>query len=271
MRSYHVLLLPIAASLMLASCGRSATGQVVAVVNGEEVSLTELNAELKSLGEISGNRETIRAAALQSLIDRKLLVQAARERGIDKDPDFLQQQRRANDQLMVGMLAQQVTKNVPVPSQTDIARYLRDNPRAFAQRTIFDLDQVQFSEPSDAKFLKLLEPTRTLSDVVALLNRAQIRFAPQKGALDTATTPKALLNQITKLSAGEPFIIRSGGVVVVSVITGQRTAPLAEAEARRLAAETLRRDAIASIAQKQVKDARGRAKIDYQQGFKPAT
>lgn len=269
MRFSRLVLVPMMGSLMLTGCGRAATGQVVAVVNKEEISLNELNAELKSLGNVAGNRDTIRAAALQSLIDRKLLVQAARERGIDKDPDFLHQERRSKDQLLVSLLAQQVTKNVPVPSQFDIDRFLRDNPQAASNRTLFAIDQVQFPEPSDQNFLKTLQPTRSLAEVITILNRANIRFVPQKGTLDSATTPKALLEQTAKLKPGEPFIIRSGGLVIVSAITGQRIAPLAQSEARRLAAETIRRDAISTIAQKQVKDARGRAAIEYQEGFKP--
>ena len=256
-------------SLMLAACNRSATGQIVAVVNGEEISLNELNAELKSLGQVAGNKDTLRAQALQNLVDRKLLVQAAHDRGIDKDPDFLQQQRRGSEQLLVGLLAQQVTKNVPVPSQTDIDAFLRQNPQVGTGRVVMQLDQVQFQEPTDPNFIKQLTQTKSLGDVVAVLNRTQTKFAGQKSTLDSATAPKTMIDQVVKLQPGEPFIVRSGGMVIVSAITSQNAAPLPEPEARKVAAEAIRRAAIAEIAQKQVKDARSRAKIEYQEGFKP--
>lgn len=269
MQSKIYTLAAIGIGLMLAGCDRSATGQIVAVVNSEEISLNELNSELKSLGAAVGNKDMIRAQALQNLIDRKLLVQASRERGIDKDPDFLRQQRRASDQLLVGLLAQQVTKNVPVPSQGDIDTFLRQNPHIATGRIVYDLDQIQLQESSDPNFVKRLQPTKSMADVVAVLGQTQTRYAAQRSTLDSATAPKAMLDQIVRLQPGEPFIVRSGGLMIISAITAQTAAPLPPPEARKLAAETLRRNAIAEIAQKQVKDARSRAKIEYQDGFKP--
>ncbi len=37
-----------------------------------------------------------------------------------------------NDELMISMLGNQVTKNVPVPSQTDIDAYIAAHPDMFA-------------------------------------------------------------------------------------------------------------------------------------------
>ena len=256
-------------ALLTAGCDRAATGQVVAVVNGEEVSLNELNAELKSLGQVVGNKDTIRAQALQNLVDRKLLVQASRERGIDKDPDFLQQQRRASDQLLVSLLAQQVTKNVPVSSQSDIDTFVRQNPQIATGRVVYELDQIQLPDPSDPNFVKKLQPTQSMADVIAVLGQSRTRYVTQKATLDSATAPKSMLDQITRLGPGEPFIVRSGGLMIISAIVGPKSAPVPEPEGRKLAAETLRRAAISEIAQKQVKDARSRAKIEYQEGFAP--
>lgn len=268
MRSKALTILLMASAIAVTGCKRSATGQVVAVVNGEEVSLSELNGELKN-APAGGDKDVIRAAALQSLINRKLLVQQARDRGIDKDPDFLQRERRMDDQVMIEMLGQQVTKNVPVPTTTDMDRYIAQNPQMFAQRTVYSLDQIVFPMPQDRNQLKSMEADHTLDAVATRLSGMNIRFQRQQGKLDTVATPPDLLKQVMALPPGEPFVIATGGSVVVSVLTGKASAPIDGEQARKVAAEVIRRNAVTDIAQKQLKQARDAAKIDYQPGFAP--
>ncbi len=270
MKSKTLTILLLASALTTAGCKRAATGQVVAVVNGEEVSLSELNGELQRAAQQGGDKKVVQAAALQGLIDRKLLVQASRERGIDKDPEYLQQQRRLNDELMISMLGKQVTKNVPVPSSAEVDKYIAANPDMFAQRTIYALDQIQFAAPDDRAKLKALEADHSLDEVAATLTQMGIKFARQKGVMDSAQTPPGLIKQITNLPPTEPFVLASGGRVIVSVIADKRVQPLDGDNARQLATQVIRRDAVADIAKKQVKQARDAAKIEYQPGFAPA-
>lgn len=268
MRPKAMTILLLASAVAVAGCKREATGQVVAVVNGEEISLSELNGELQSAPQ-GGDKNVIRAAALQNLINRKLLVQQARDRGIDKDPDFLQRERRMDDQVMIEMLGAQVTKNVPVPSAGDIDKFIRDNPQMFADRSIYNLEQIIFPIPADRNQLKSLEADHTLDAVGARLNQMKIPFQRQQGKLDTAATPPDLLKQVNALPSGEPFVIASGGNVVVSVVVGKAPAPIAGEDARKVAAEMLRRQSVTDLAQKQLKQARDSAKIEYQPGFAP--
>jgi len=272
MNAINIKSLIIVSLLSASGCHRAATGQVVAVVNGEEVSISELNGELQASGVSSegGDKAAIHSRALQSIIDRKLLAQAARDRGIDKDPQYLQQQRRVDEQLMINMLAKQVTKNVPVPTGSDIDGYIAKHPEIFAQRTIYALNQIQFAAPADRSKLKTLEADHSLDAVAASLTRLSIPFTSQKGSIDTATTPSALTRQITSLPPTEPFILSSNGRVIVSVIIDKQVVPLGGDQARRLAGDLLRRDAVTEIANSQVKQARAAAKIEYQPGYGPA-
>ncbi len=268
MRSKALTIVLIASAVAVTGCKRAATGQVVAVVNGEEVSLSELNGELKN-APAGGDKDAIRAAALQNLVNRKLLVQQAHDRGIDKDPEYLQQQRRLDDELMINMLGQQVTKNVPVPSASDIDRFIAEHPEMFAQRTIYSLDQVIFPLPADPSRLKALEADHTLDAVVARLKGMSIQTQRQPAKLDSAGTPPQFLKTIGDLPAGEPFVVATGGRGVVSVITGREVQPITGDAARKIAAEAIRRNAVGEIAQKQLKQARDSAKIEYQPGFAP--
>lgn len=261
----------IAALGVLSACGKQATGQVVAVVNGEELSLSELNGELLGAPRVTGaERQQLANAALQRLIDRKLLVQQARQRNIDKDPEYLRQQRRMNDDLLISLLGKQVGGNVGVPGASAIDKFIVDNPLMFAQRTIYNLDQIVFEMPADRSMLKRLESDHSMAAVAAKLGNMKIEFARAPAALDSATVPKELIGKVLSLPQGEPFVVTNGNKAFVSVIVGQQSQPIASAGGRATAAEAIRRNQLTALAAKQLREARAAAKIDYQPEYSPA-
>ena len=84
----------VAALLVTSGCGKKATGQVVAVVNGDEITLDELNAELNNVNlPPSADKKLAMRQLLQQVIDRRLLAQTAKEQGAGEawfvDPDGL--------------------------------------------------------------------------------------------------------------------------------------------------------------------------------------
>src|SRR3954463_10860400 len=82
------LVFAIALVFLSSACQKKATGQTVAVVNGDEITASELNAELASENaSSSGTTQQARAQALQNVIDRRLLAQQAKSQGFDKSPD----------------------------------------------------------------------------------------------------------------------------------------------------------------------------------------
>jgi hypothetical protein len=88
--------------------------------------------------------------------------------------------------------------------------------------------------------------------------------------MDTATVPTPVLKQIEALPPGEPFIVPIAGRMYASVITGRERANVSPEEGRKLAVEAIRRQNLGSSLQKQLKEMRAQAKIEYQPGYEPA-
>ena len=142
-------------AMSLASCGKEATGQVAAVVNGDEVTLQEINAELAGANIPEGaNKEAAQQAALQRIIDRRVVAMAAREEGLDETPEFILRKRALEETLLAQMLAQKVQQNLKVPDQAAIDKYVAANPAMFAERVIYTADRIQFTTPSDPNKLR---------------------------------------------------------------------------------------------------------------------
>lgn len=258
----------VAALLATTGCGKKATGQVVAVVNGEEITLDELNAELSGVNlPPNADKKLAMRQLLQQVVDRRLLAQTAKEQGLDKDPSYITQQRRMNEDLLVRMFAKKSADTIPVPTAAEIDKYIADHPMAFGQRTRYKLDQIRFEMPADPSKLKALEGDHTMDAIMARLTSMGIKYERGSSALDSGAVAPAALKQVTSLPPGEPFITPAGRAVAVSVITGTEPLPVPEAQIRPLAVQALRNETLNNIGEKRLKEARASGKIEYQPGY----
>lgn len=260
----------VAASLLATGCHKEPKGQIVAIVNGDEVSMQELNAEMQGVRiPDSANREELRKQVLQRLVDRKLIVQKAREQGLDKTPEFVAQQRRLEENLLVSMLGQKIAATVPMPDDRDIAQYIADNPTQFAGRERLLLDQIQFAAPKDPKLLMSLKDAHSLDDIAAGVQKLGLGFSRGKGVIDTGRLDPQIMKVINGLPQGEPFVLPSNGQYVASVIVGRDSTPTPTNVSRLAAAEMVRRRELVAESKAQVTHARLNAEIQYQPGYEP--
>jgi EpsD family peptidyl-prolyl cis-trans isomerase len=201
------------------------------------------------------------------MIDRRLLVQAAKEAGLDRDPTYLTQERRMQEQLLVSMYGKKTMDTIKVPDTASLDRYISTHPSAFGNRQRFKLDQLIIDMPADPKRLKELESAHTLQDVAARLTGMGIPFTRGVGALDTATIAPQVLQRIQALPPGEPFIVPNGGKLVVSVISGSEPITLSSEQTRQIAAQAMRNEELSKLGQARLQEAKAKAKIEYQPGF----
>ncbi len=109
--------------------------------------------------------------------------------------------------------------------------------------------------------------TPTTTPVATRLTAMGIKFEQGKGALDSAVVPEQIINRINSLPAGEPFIVPQGNKVVVSVVTGTEKVALPPEKARPIAAQALRAQSLNKIGEDRLKEAKAKAKIEYQAGY----
>lgn len=264
------IVLAIVLAFVVSSCQRKAEGQTVAVVNNEEITAADLNAELASenLPASSATKEA-RAAALQLLINRRLLEQQARSEGIDKSPEYLNRERRATEQLLISMLVSRQVNTAQVPTPDQISKFEADHPGVFSKREIWTLQQVIYPLPKNDALKAKINAANTLDDVVHALSAAGVQFTTGTRQVDSAMIPPDNYAQIMTLKEGEPFIANGPDKAVASVITARQAAPLPDDKARQVALEGIRRDQVNKFIGNRVKSLKATAKIEYQPGFGP--
>ena len=262
------IILTLVFALMSASCQKKPGGQTVAVVNNEEITASDLNAALTGAGSAT-NSADLRSTTLQKLIDRKLLVQQARSDGLDKSPDYLNQLRRVTDDLLINMLISRRLNTSQVPTANEINQFEASHPGMFANRENWTLQQIIFPIPKDKSVQAKLSSAKTLDEVAQTLTSSGIQFTRATRKLDSALFPQLAYAQIAKAAPGEPFIAPGPDKAVANVIAAREPNPLTGDQARSAALEMIRREQADKVAQDRVNELRGKAKIEYQQGFAP--
>lgn len=258
------------ASLLLASCEKKAEGQVVAVVNGDEITQGEVAEELKGSTLPQGaDQAGLRQAAVQSLVQRRLLAAAARDDGIEKDPTFLVQRKQLEDRLLVQFLAQRSARTMARPDVGEVNAFIAANPGAFADRVIWTVNRVQFAQPKDPALLKALETDHSMEAIITRLRAAGVAFTQDTATLDSAALATEIYGKIASLPPGEPFVRTQNGMVSAGAVTGKQAAPVVGDQARAVAADRLLAQRVNSRLEDRLKTLKASAKIQYQAGFGP--
>ena len=269
--------LAVSTSLTLSGCdkikglvGGKPSGQVVATVNGQEITSLELKAEMN--GFASRDPKVMKAAqqqALQQIILRRLVVQKAKEQKLDKSPDYSMQIRRGEEGLLTQLYERKIAATVAPPTQRDAENYVVAHPEQFAQRKIISLDQV-IAAPNKIDAQKLAS-LKTLEEVKSLFDANSVPYQESAGELDSLSANPQMVAQISKLPAGEIFVVPQRGAYVFNRIASVRTVPFRGDLAVNYATNVLRQQHGQDAVRKDVVAMRNAAepKIVYAAGFKP--
>jgi peptidyl-prolyl cis-trans isomerase C len=262
------LLLAVGAASLVAGCHSKPTGQVVATVDGDEITTTELNAELATMQIPAGaDKKVVQNQALERIIERKLLANAARRDGVDQNPEYIVRRQQLEDALLVQLLAKKVAGGLKAPAAGAVDKYMTDNSNMFAGRTVYTVDQLQFDTPKRQDYVKGLAAAKTMDEVVKVLDANAIKYQRGNAQLDSAMVPAPMMAQILKVPSGEPFVVPMGPKVAVSVITGSKPAPMTGDTVRPMATNAVRNVELGKALQQRLASEKGQAKIQYQPGF----
>ncbi len=264
------------ALIMLAGChkggGSAPTGQVVASVDGQEVTQREVSAELNGFSSQDENAtKKAQQSAVQAILNRKLLAKAARDAGIEKSADYQLMRARTDELTLAQAYEQQLASKLPRPSQDEIRQYMAQHPNTFAQRKIYVIDRIEIPASVSPKILDDIKPLHSMDAIEQVLLNASIDYVRAPAAIDARSTPPAIIDQIAKMPAGEPFVIPGQGSVTISQVKEARTVPFSGPAAEDFAQRALMSDRASKAIEAKLADLHKAAgNVKYQAGYGPA-
>ncbi|RVT90162.1 SurA N-terminal domain-containing protein [Sphingomonas crocodyli] len=254
------------ASLSLAGCEDKPDGQVIATVNGEEITRPELNAILSTVTpDEKQDAKTLQNLVLDDMIQKRLLAQAAKEEGLDRSQDYLLRSRAANQALLIDAYGKKLLSGVSKPYDADVEAYMRANPWRFSQRIVYRMDQIRIGLGDFRP--ELVDGAARLDDVASRLESQGIAF--QRGGItaDSATFTKSDFDKINALQPGEVFKVPQAGMMLVSAVVQRQPSPLEGEKALQVARNLLQTEAGRDTLKNRVAALKKSANIEYQPGF----
>lgn len=266
----------LALGVAIAACGDkkkgvsdAPQGQVVAQVGGDEITMRELNVELRG-AQLRSPEELKRAeiAALDAIVNRKILAAAARKQGVGDSADFQLTRQRAEEILLAEALQSQMGQKVARPSREEAEKYVATHPEIFAARKLYVIDQIQFGRPENPASLKEFEPLKSLDEVEQKLLRDNVEYRRVPSSIDARNAPAAMMKQIASLPANEVFLIPTGNTILVNQIKSARTIPFTGEPAIAFAQQVLASERVNGSVIKQLEAIRKAAgTVNYKKGY----
>jgi peptidyl-prolyl cis-trans isomerase C len=250
----------------LSACGdkEKKPGQALVNVNGEEITVLQLNEELQRSGASAAQQEAASKQLLESLIDRQLLqIEAGREK-LDRDPKVMQAIERAKALIVAQAYLQKRVGTVARPAKEEVEAYFAKNPTFFANRKVFGMQQVVFSgkEANDA-FKGAVDGFKTLDEAAVWLDAHKVQFSRGQLARSTADLPPEMSAKLLAMPKGQLFLVREGERTIVSVISEVKEAPVALEQARAQIEQFLQNQKMKAATDAELARLRAAAKIEY--------
>ena len=208
-------------ALIAAGCNRDQPpeGQVVAVINGEELTTAELNEEARLRSLSIGTDRSAREQLVQELIDRKLLVQAAKQQGMDKSPQHLLAVRRITELTLAQQLLA-ASGDAAAPTGEQIETLIKTHPKAFAERFIVSVDRISIDGPVQPNIAKALYSAASVDQIANITSQAGLSPSRATETWDSATLPNNLAQRLAGLAPGALFaLVQPTGTVAGQVLS----------------------------------------------------
>jgi EpsD family peptidyl-prolyl cis-trans isomerase len=271
----HHLTSALILSMTLAACGGSGEKgktQVVARVNGEEVTVLQLNQVLSMMGpEAAASPTEANKSALESIINQTIGVQAALKMKLDRDPAIMQVIESTKRRVLLEAYLERSLQKTPAPTSSEIHDYFTQHPELFADRRIYVFNQLtaKAGKESLSSLNSKVAAVNQMSEFVTWLKEKGVDYNLVSDVKPSEQLPMGMLARMQKLKTGDlGYLSASDGVVVMEVVQIIEK-PLTEQQAQPLIERYLANQKQMTAAQKLLQDLRANAKVEYLGDFKP--
>ena len=250
----------------LAACGdkEKKVGQALASVNGEEITVLQLNDELQHANVPAVQQETASKQLLESLIDRQLLQNEAVKDKIDRDPKVVQAIERAKALIIAQAYMQKRIGAIARPTAAEVEEYFNKNPQYFSQRKQFDMRQLLIATADMNDDLKAaMDRAKSLEEVAAWLDAHHVKFGRMQLSRSSADLAPELSAKLAAMPAGQLFIVREGERTLLISLADIKDSPVVLAQATPQIEQFLFNKKNKDAAQAELKRLRASAKIEY--------
>jgi peptidyl-prolyl cis-trans isomerase C len=260
--------LAILVAASLGACGdktkEKKPGQALVSVNGEEVTVLQLNEELQRTGVHAAQQDVASKQLLQMLIDRQLLEEAAAKESVDRDPKVMQAVDRARSLIVAQAYLQKHIGNPARPTQAEVENYFNKHPEFFANRKQFSMNELVIAAGDLTPELRsAADSAKSLEEVAVWMDAHKVKYGRTQITRSTADLPQQMSARLLGMPKGQLFVVKEGPRAMFIVVSAVNDAPVSLQVASGQIEQFLMNQKNKEFAANEVQRLRASAKIEY--------
>ncbi len=240
------------------------SGQALVSINGKEVTILQLNDELKRSGVRVDQYEAASKQLLESLIARQLIVDEALRTKLDRTPDVMQARERANAQVIAQAYLQSIASNIAKPTKSEIDEYYQQHPEYFLQRKQFDMTVVRVATKEISDELKvIIDAAKSIDEIIIWLDKHGVQYFRTLVSRSTTDLPSEMATILREKSKDRVFIINEQENSLLISVNAIKDSPVSVATAAGQIEKYLINHKYKQATDAEIARLRSLAKIEY--------
>lgn len=247
---------------------------IVVKVGSELITENELNQALSRLGPRNEDvAAEVRSKVLDALIDQRLVADAAKSAGLDKQPEVALALQQAQRQILFDAYMERVYKDMPKPADAEVNDYYTLHPEFFSARKLYRIQEMELRMPSTrlAEVEAQLKKGNNLADFSDWLKAQEIESKSGVGVKPAEQVPDAILANIKNMKKGQVTVLAtSPESISVLQLLGSQAQPVTLDQARGAIERVVQSTKRKTLLGTEINKLRSQGKIEYASGFAPA-
>ncbi len=248
--------------------------KIVVKVGSELITENELNQALSRLGPRNEDvAAEVRSKVLDALIDQRLVADAAKGAGLDKQPEVVLALQQAQRQILFDAYMERVYKDIPKPADAEVKDYYTLHPELFSARKLYRIQEMELRMPSTrlAEVEAQLKTGNNLADFSDWLKAQEIESKSGVGVKPAEQVPDAILANIKNMKKGQVMVLAtSPESISVLQLLGSQAQPVTLDQARGAIERVVQSTKRKTLLGTEINKLRSQGKIEYASGFAPA-
>lgn len=268
-----LILFLVATTITLPACGKKVDAsskksdtQVVAIVNGDEITIHQVNFQLSRMGQMNeAQAKEASKKVLTRLIEMQLLKQQAIEQKLDKNPGLLQALEASKDQMLAQAYLETMMAKASKPSNSEIDEFYKSHPELFENRRVFRLQElmVNIDKSKFAETEASIKDIKGINEIAVWLKEKNYPFSANAAVKEAETLPADMLKKLQVLKDGEILILPTEGALHIINLAASESMPISRIKATPIIEQYFMNQNKTNLAKKEMTALNDKAKIEF--------
>lgn len=256
-------------ALGLTACGHKSEGgatQVVAKVNGDEISIHQINFQLARLGALDKDKTKLAAReVLSKLVNQELLKQKAIEAKLDRDPRVLQAIEASKNEILASVYLEQQMSKAGKPTPSEIEDFYKQNPALFEKRRVFSLAELAIkATPEQMQDVQSVASSgKTMTEIANELKAKNYELQANTNVKPAEQIPAGLLTKLQTMNDGDLVVVNTGRSINIVQVAKSESQPIDLEKAKPIIERYFTNKNKNELAKTEMEKLNKEAKIEY--------